>query len=72
MLLKFQTGGNVGEKFRNRFIMMEACCRRLLGVLAFPVLVVEVESDGDAAREAPAVVAAAATARNTLMASSRL
>jgi len=52
--------------------MMEACCRRLLGVLAFPVLVVEVEFDGDAAREAPAVVAAAATARNTLMASSGL
>jgi len=47
-------------------------CRRLLGVLAFPVLVVEVEFDGDAAREAAAVVAAAATARNTLMASSGL
>ena len=47
-------------------------CRRPLGVLASPVLVVEVEFDGDAAREAPAVVAAAATARNTLMASSGL
>jgi len=57
---------------RNSGTGLEACCRRLLGVLAFPVLVVEVESDGDAAREAPAVVAAAATARNTLMASSRL